>query len=55
MVLEEAIEPIAGVDVNVKRLDEQAERIQQAKAQLAAQLRQQDENATQAHPLRMYQ
>jgi uncharacterized protein len=55
VVLEEAIEPIAGVDVNVERLDEQAERIQQAKAQLAAQLRQQDENATQAHPLRMYQ
>ncbi|MFC6785934.1 proteasome assembly chaperone family protein [Halobaculum halobium] len=55
VVLEEAVEPISGVDVDVETLDDQAERIQQAKAQLAAQLRQQDENVTQAQPLRMYQ
>jgi len=55
VVLEEAVGPIAGVDVAVETLDEQAERIQQAKAQLAAQIRQQDENVTQAQQLRMYQ
>ncbi|SHH25743.1 proteasome assembly chaperone family protein [Halobaculum gomorrense] len=55
VVLEGAVEPISGIDVDVETLDEQAERIQQAKAQLAAQIRPQDENVTQAQALRMYQ
>ena len=56
VVLESAVEPITGVDVNVERLDEQAERIQRAKEQLASQLRQQgEENISQAQRLRMYQ
>ncbi|WP_348609030.1 proteasome assembly chaperone family protein [Halobaculum rarum] len=56
VVLEAAIDPITGVDVNVEKLDEQAERIQRAKEQLAAQLeQQQEENISQAQRLRMYQ
>ncbi|WP_435064958.1 proteasome assembly chaperone family protein [Halobaculum sp. EA56] len=56
VVLESAVEPIAGVDVNVAKLDDQAERIQRAKEQLASQLQQQEqENISQAQRLRMYQ
>lgn len=56
VVLESAVEPITGVDVNVERLDEQAERIQRAKEQLASHLQQQsEENISQAQRLRMYQ
>jgi uncharacterized protein len=56
LVLEEVVEPLAGVDVAVDDLTEQAERVQQAKEQLAAQLASEDdEKSSKATPLRMYQ
>lgn len=55
VVLEDAVEPITGVGVNVETLEAQAERIQRAKEQLAEQLREQEEDVSQARRLRMYQ
>ncbi|MFC7137107.1 proteasome assembly chaperone family protein [Halobaculum litoreum] len=56
VVLEEAVEPITGVDVDVEALTAQAERIQRAKEQLAVQMRGRDDEAiSQAQRLRMYQ
>lgn len=55
IVLEGAVEPITELDVDANALDAQASRIQDAKERLAAQMRDADENASQARPLRMYQ
>ena len=55
VVLEDAVEPITGVDVEVAALTAQAERIQRAKEQLAARMNREDESLSQAQRLRMYQ
>lgn len=55
VVLEGAVAPIAGVDVDSDALEEKAERIREAKQRLAARMRDGDESVTQARTLRMYQ
>ncbi|MFC7070265.1 proteasome assembly chaperone family protein [Halobaculum lipolyticum] len=55
VVLERAVEPITGVDVDVDALTAQAERIQRAKEQFAARMSRDDEAVSQAQRLRMYQ
>ncbi|QLG62366.1 proteasome assembly chaperone family protein [Halorarum salinum] len=54
-VLEEGVAPITGVDVPTDDLEEHAGRIQRAKERLARQVREEDENSSQAQRLRMYQ
>lgn len=55
VLLIDAIEPIAGIDVDTDLLVEQAEEISQAREKLAKQMNQADDESTQAQPLRMYQ
>ncbi|MEF8783173.1 MAG: PAC2 family protein [Haloarculaceae archaeon] len=55
VLLTEAIGPIAGIDVDTEQLVEQADRIAQAREQLAQQMQQADEESTRAQPLGMYQ
>lgn len=55
VLLVDAIEPLAGVDVQTDRLVEQAEEISQAREKLAKQMQQADEESSQAEPLGMYQ
>ncbi|PSQ59661.1 MAG: 3-isopropylmalate dehydratase [Halobacteriales archaeon SW_9_67_25] len=55
VLLTRAIGPIAGVDVETDTLVEQADRIAQAREQLAQQMQQAEEESTRAEPLGMYQ
>ncbi|MFB6184722.1 MAG: proteasome assembly chaperone family protein [Haloarculaceae archaeon] len=55
VLLTDAIEPIAGVEVGIDELVDQAEQIRQAKEQLAKQMQQADEESTRAQPTGMYQ
>lgn len=54
-VLKRVVEPLAGVEVPVDKLDHQAEQVQHAKEQLAAQVGTEDEMSSKATALRMYQ
>jgi len=53
--LVDAIEPLAGIEVETERLVEQAEEIAEAREKLAQQMNQADDESTQAQPLGMYQ
>jgi uncharacterized protein len=55
VLLSDAIGPIAAVDVDTDQLIEQADRIAQAREQLAKQMQQAQEESTRAQPLGMYQ
>jgi uncharacterized protein len=56
ILIEHGISPLADVDVNVDDLVEHAEEIRDKKEQLAARMQQaQEEETSQAQPLRMYQ
>jgi uncharacterized protein len=55
VLLTEAIEPIAEIEVDTEKLVEQADRIGQAREQLAQQMQQAQEESTRAQPLGMYQ
>ncbi len=55
VLLASAIEPIAAVDVDTDTLVEQADRIADAREQLAQQMQQAQEESTRAEPLGMYQ
>ena len=55
VILVDAVEPIAGVDVETDSLVEQAEEISKAREKLAKQMQQADEESSQAQPLGMYQ
>jgi uncharacterized protein len=56
ILIKEAIEPIADVDVELQTLVDKADEIRSAKERLAEQMQQAtDEESTQAKPLRMYQ
>ena len=54
-LLTEAVEPIAGIDVDTDRLVEQADRIATARENLAERMQQAEEESTRAQPLGMYQ
>jgi len=54
-LLLDGVGPIAGIDVDTDVLVEQAERIAQARENLAQQMQQADEESTRAQPLGMYQ
>jgi len=54
-LLQTAISPLADFEVDTEALVEQAEEIGQAKAQLAEQLQENQEESTSARPLGMYQ
>lgn len=56
VIIEHGIEPLAAVDVGVQQLVDRAEEIQEQREQLAARMQQADEEeSTQAQPLRMFQ
>jgi uncharacterized protein len=55
VVLVNAVEPIADVDVETGALVEQAEQIQDARERLAKQMQEAQEESSQAQPLGMYQ
>jgi uncharacterized protein len=55
VLLTEAIEPITGIEVGTEKLVEQADRIAQAREQLAQQMQQAQDESTRAQPLGMYQ
>jgi uncharacterized protein len=55
VLIVDAIEPIAGIDVDTELLVEQAEEISQARENLAKQMNQAEDESTQAKPLGMYQ
>jgi uncharacterized protein len=55
VLLTEAIAPIAAIDVDTDRLVDQADRIAQAREQLARKMREAEEESTRAQPLGMYQ
>jgi uncharacterized protein len=55
VLLVDAIEPLAGIEVETERLVEQAEEIAEAREKLAQQMNQADDESTQAQPLGMYQ
>jgi len=55
VLLTEAIEPIAGVEVDTDRLVEQADRIATARENLAERMEEAQEESTRAQPLGMYQ
>jgi len=56
VVIESAVEPLAGIDVDVEVLRETATQIREQREQLAQQLQQADiDESTQAQPLRMFQ
>jgi uncharacterized protein len=55
VLLVDAIEPLADIDVDTDKLVEQAEEISKAREQLAKQMNQADDESTQAKPLGMYQ
>jgi uncharacterized protein len=53
--LQNAIGPIAAVEVDTEHLVEQADRIAKAREQLAQRMQQAGEESTRAEPLGMYQ
>lgn len=55
VLLLEGINPLADIDVDTERLVEQADKVAQAREQLAKQMQQADEESTRAQPLGMYQ
>lgn len=55
VLLVDAIEPIAGLDVDTQALVDQAEEIAQAREQLAQQMGEAEDESSQAQPLGMYQ
>lgn len=55
VLLVDAIEPIAGVDIETQKLVDQAEEIAQAREQLAQRMGEADDDSSQAQPLGMYQ
>ena len=55
VVLTDAIEPIAGVDIDTDQLVEQADRIATARENLAEQMQEAQDESTRAQPLGMYQ
>jgi len=55
VLLTDAIEPIAAIDVDTEKLVEQADRIASAREKLAQQMQQADDESTRAEPLGMYQ
>jgi uncharacterized protein len=55
VVLREGVNPLAGTDVDTQTLVEHAEEISEAKADLAAQMQQADDESTSARPLGMFQ
>lgn len=55
VLLRDGIEPIADVSVDTDQLVTQAEKVAEAREQLAKQMQQADEESSQAQPLGMYQ
>jgi uncharacterized protein len=55
VLLTAGIAPLAGVEVSTDELVEQADRVAEAREQLAKQMQEADEESTRAQPLRMYQ
>jgi len=55
VLLEGGIEPIIGQDVSVELLEEEAEKIQEAKQRLAKEMQEGGEKSTEAVPVRMFQ
>lgn len=55
VLLVDAIEPLAGVEIDTSKLVEQAEEIADAREKLAKQMQQAEEESSQAQPLGMYQ
>ncbi|MFB6178185.1 MAG: proteasome assembly chaperone family protein [Halorientalis sp.] len=54
-LISDAIEPLAGIEVDTQKLVDQAEEIAQARQQLAQQMSQNTEESSQAKPLGMFQ
>jgi len=54
-VIEDGIEPLAGVSVPTDELSTRAEEIEQARAQLIQRMQQSTDDSSRAEPLRMYQ
>ncbi|WP_353633610.1 proteasome assembly chaperone family protein [Halobacterium sp. NMX12-1] len=55
-LIDDAIEPLAGVDVPTEKLVEEAEEIREQKKRLAQRMQEAEENeSTQARPMRMFQ
>jgi uncharacterized protein len=54
-MLDGAIEPLAGIDIDTDDLVEQAEEIQEARERLAERMQQADDESSQAEPIRMFQ
>lgn len=55
VLINDGIEPLVGVEVDTDQLVEKAEEIREAKETLAQQLREAEEESTQARPIRGYQ
>lgn len=55
VALQAGVEKIAGIDVSVDVLDEQAERIAGAKERLAQRMQEAENDSSEARPLRMFQ
>jgi uncharacterized protein len=55
VLLVDAIEPIAGIDIDTQELVDQAEEIAKAREQLAQKMGEADDESSQAQPLGMYQ
>jgi uncharacterized protein len=55
VILTEAVEPIAGLEVDTDRLVEQADRIATARENLAERMQEAQDESTRAQPLGMYQ
>ncbi|ACV48934.1 MULTISPECIES: proteasome assembly chaperone family protein [Halomicrobium] len=55
VVLEDGVQPLAGIDIDTEALVEHAEEISEAKADLAAQMQQANDESTSAKPLGMFQ
>ena len=55
VLLHDAIQPVAGVDIDTDRLADQAEEVADARQQLAQQMSEASEEASQAKPLGMFQ
>ncbi|NLV11147.1 proteasome assembly chaperone family protein [Halomicrobium sp. HM KBTZ05] len=55
VVLQDGVQPLAGIDIDTEVLVEHAEEISEAKADLAAQMQQANDESTSAKPLGMFQ
>lgn len=55
VLLTEGVEPLAGIDVDTEALVEQADRVAEAREQLAQQMQEAEDESTRAQPLGMYQ